>query len=130
MLKFIVTRYDNYYQFDDCGSFTHPDLTDGKWHHVVLVSDFNSTAYATITSVLYVDGQAVSTITEYANPFSESEVGQASYGTGTMFVMGGSLELGSNNILNGTNMIVDNFRVYDTRLLSSQEVKEIYEAKQ
>ena len=130
MLKFIVTRYDNYYQFDDCGSFTHPDLTDGKWHHVVLVSDFNSTAYATITSVLYVDGQAVSTITEYANPFSESEVGQASYGTGTMFVMGGSLELGSSNILNGTNMIVDNFRVYDTRLLSSQEVKEIYEAKQ
>ena len=53
----------------------------------------------------------------------------SSYDTGTMFVMGGSLKLNNTN-LNGSNMTIDNFRVYDTRLLSAQEIKQIYEAKQ
>ena len=32
--------------------------------------------------------------------------------------------------LTGTNMSVDNFRVYDTRRLSASEIQEIYNAKQ
>lgn len=129
-LKFLVTRYNNGYQYGKSGTFIHPTLTDGKWHHVVLTSDFNKTAYATITTTLYIDGQAVDVITEYANPFSEAEVGSNSYGSGTKFVMGGSIKLNNSNTLNGTNMAVDNFRVYDTRMITADEVLTIYKAKQ
>lgn len=129
-LKFIVTRHNNGYQYGNEGTFMHPTLTDGKWHHIALTSDFNKTAYATITTTLYVDGQAVDVITEYANPFSEAEVGNNSYGSGVKFVMGGSIKLSNSNTLNGTNMTIDNFRVYDTRRLTGEEVKSIYDAKQ
>ena len=129
-LKFVVTRYNNGYQYGNEGTFMHPTLTDGKWHHIALTSDFNKTAYATITTTLYVDGQAVDVITEYANPFSEAEVGSNSYGSGIKFVMGGSIKLSNSNTLNGTNMTIDNFRVYDTRRLTGEEVKSIYDAKQ
>lgn len=129
-LKFVVTRYDTGYQYNKLSPFTHPELTDGKWHHIALVSDFNSTTYAKITTILYVDGQAVDVITEDANPFSEAESGQASYGTGLKFIMGSTVKLSSSVTLNGTNMAVDNFRVYDTRMLSAQEIKTIYDARQ
>lgn len=129
-LKFVVTRYNTGYQYNKSTSFTHPTLTDGKWHHIALVSDFNSTTYARITTTLYVDGQEIDVVTEYANPFGEAEAGQASYGTGLKFIMGGTVKLSSTVTLNGTNMSVDNFRVYDTRMLSAQEIKTIYDAKQ
>lgn len=129
-LKFVVTRYNNGYQYAKTGTFTHPTLTDGKWHHVALTSDFNKTTYATITTNLYVDGQLVDTVTEDANPFGEAETSNNSYGSGTKFILGGSVKLSNSNTLNGTNMIVDNFRVYDTRLLSVTEIKNIYDAKQ
>ena len=130
-LKFVVTRYDNVYQYTKTGTFTHPSLTDGMWHHVALVSDFEDAGISTITTVLYVDGQAVDTVTEYANHYSENGGGQSSYGTGIKFVMGGSIDLGNSTVtLNGTNMCIDNFRVYDTRKLSASEVKSIYDAKQ
>ena len=127
-LKFIVTRYNNQYQYDGTGTFMHPNLSDGKWHHIVLTSDFNKTTYATITTNLYVDGQPVDVVTEYANPFTEGETGDNSYGSGTKFVMGGEIDLYSSK-LNATNMSVDNFRVYDTRQLSAEEIKQIYEAE-
>ena len=53
-LKFVVTLYNNGYQYAKTGTFMHPTLTDGKWHHVALTSDFNKTTYATITTNLYV----------------------------------------------------------------------------
>lgn len=129
-LKFIVTLYNNGYQYAKTGTFMHPTLTDGKWHHVVLTSDFNKTTYAIITTNLYVDGQLVDVVTEDANPFSEAETSGNSYGSGTKFIMGGSIKLSNSNTLNGTNMAVDNFRVYDTRRLSAAEIKSIYDAKQ
>lgn len=130
LLKFVVTRYDNGYQYAKTGAFSHPALSDGKWHHIALTSDFNKTSYANITTSLYVDGQLVDTVTEYANPYSEAEVDKASYGTGTKFVMGGSVKLNNSLTLNGVNMSIDNFRVYASRRLSAQEIKEIYKAKQ
>ena len=129
-LKFVVTLYNNGYQYAKTGTFMHPTLTDGKWHHVALTSDFNKTTYATITTNLYVDGQLVDVVTEDANPFSEAETSGNSYGSGTKFIMGGSVKLSNSNTLNGTNMAVDNFRVYDTRHLSASEIKSIYDAKQ
>lgn len=129
-LKFVVTRYHNIHQYGAATAFTHPALTDGKWHHIAIVSDFETTAYGTITNTLYVDGLRVGSVTETANHFSENGGSQSSYDTGTTFVMGGSLKLSNSVTLNATNMTVDNFRVYDNRMLSGSEIKEIYEAKQ
>ncbi len=130
-LKFIVTRYNNVYEYVKTGTFVHPTLTDGKWHHIALTSDFNDTTYSTVTTTLYVDGQAVDVVTEDANVFGEAAgSGQASYGTGIKFIMGGSVKLSSSRTLTGTNMSVDNLRVYDTRKLSAEEIKSIYNAKQ
>lgn len=128
-LKFIVTRYNNGYQYTGTGSFSHPTLTDGKWHHVVIVSDFNKTSYSTITTTLYIDGLSVDTVTENANVFTEAG-SDGTYGTGIKFIMGGSLRLNNSTTLNATNMSVDNFRVYDTRRLSAEEVKTLYNKKQ
>lgn len=128
-LKFLVTRYNNMYQYSNLPAFVHPTLTDGKWHHIALVSDFEVTTYSTITTTLYVDGQEVYTLTEDANHFSENGGSQSSYDTGTSFTMGGSLQLNKSMTLTGTNMSVDNFRVYDTRRLSASEIQEIYNAK-
>lgn len=129
-LKFLVTRYANNYQYKSSPSFVHPTLTDGKWHHIAVISDFNVTTYATITTTLYVDGMEVYTLTEDANPFSENGGSQSSYSTGTSFTMGGSLKMYNGATLPATNMSVDNFRVYDTRKLTASEIKEIYNAKQ
>lgn len=129
-LKFLVTRYNNMYQYSNLPAFVHPTLTDGKWHHIALVSDFEVTTYSTITTTLYVDGQEVYTLTEDANHFSENGGSQSSYDTGTSFTMGGSLQLNKSMTLTGTNMSVDNFRVYDTRRLSASEIQEICNAKQ
>lgn len=129
-LKFLVTRYNNMYQYSNLPAFVHPTLTDGKWHHIALVSDFEVTTYSTITTTLYVDGQEVYTLTEDANHFSENGGSQSSYDTGTSFTMGGSLQLNKSMTLTGINMSVDNFRVYDTRRLSASEIQEIYNAKQ
>ena len=120
----------NRYQYKATNAFTHPTLTDGKWHHIAIVSDFEVTTYSTITHTLYVDGLRTSTLTESANHFSENGGNQSSYDTGTTFVMGGDLKLSNSVTLNATNMTVDNFRVYDNRMLSAGEIKEIYTAKQ
>lgn len=129
-LKFLVTRYDNMYQYNNLPCFVHPSLTDGEWHHVALTSDFNISEYATITTTLYIDGMEVYKLTEDANPFSENGGSQSSYGTGTSFTMGGNLKIDNSLTLPATNMSIDNFRVYDTRRLSASEIKEIYNAKQ
>lgn len=128
-LKFIVTRYNNWYQYDNTNTFIHPTLNDGKWHHIVLTSDFNKRKFSTITTDLYIDGKKVYTLTEDANYYSENGGSQSSYGTGTVFTMGGELKIGTRTI-NGTNMCIDNFRVYDTRMLSENEIKEIFNVKQ
>ena len=128
-LKFVTTRYNNYYNYNGETAFTHPTTTDGKWHHIALVSDFNNIEYATTTTSLYVDGVLVDTVTAYANPFEEGTPSQASYGTGIKFIMGGNVTIGRKTI-NGTNMSVDNFRVYNTRCLSANEIKKIYDARQ
>ncbi|MBO5044338.1 MAG: carboxypeptidase regulatory-like domain-containing protein [Alistipes sp.] len=130
VLKFVGSRYMNSYQYNNTPSFSHPTINDGKWHHIVLTSDFNKTSYALTTTTLYVDGMKVDTITEDGNPFTEAERENASYDTGVKFVMGGSLTLYSGTTLNGTNMSIDNLRIYDTRRLSADEVKAIYKSKE
>ena len=124
-LKFAVDGYRNHYQFEnDVQPFVHPTLTDGKWHHIAIISDYNITIYNKVTATLFVDGMEVYTITQnYMTNYG-------GYGTGTSFTMGGSLKLNNSLTLPATNMTVDNFRVYDTRRLSANEIKEIYNNKQ
>lgn len=128
-LKFVTTRYYNEYQYSNKPTFTHPTITDGKWHHIALVSDFNVTENSKTTTLLYVDGVFVDTVTEDVNPFEEGTPSQASYGTGIKFIMGGNVTI-ERKTVNGTNMSIDNFRVYNTRCLSANEIKQIYDARQ
>ena len=126
-LKFVVTRQNNNNEYEynnGCQAFIHPSLTDGKWHHIVILSDYNITNISMITNTLYIDGQRIYTVTEKNYGWASS------YGSGTNFTMGGSLKLTNNISFTGTNMTVDNFRVYDTRRLSANEIKEIYNNKQ
>ena len=126
-LRFVVDGYRNRYEFEnnnEVQTFIHPTLSDNKWHHIVIVSDYHITNTYKITATLYVDGMEVYTITQGYND------NYAGYDTGTTFTMGGSLELNRRLTPPATNMSVDNFRVYDTRRLSASEIKEIYNAKQ
>ncbi|WP_300763504.1 choice-of-anchor D domain-containing protein [uncultured Bacteroides sp.] len=124
-LKFVAfSENHGFPDFERQQTFIHPILTDGKWHHIALVSD-NTEHYLKNTTTLYVDGMEVYVLTETAWTSS-------SYGKGTSFIMGGSLNVNNStyNQLSATNMSVDNFRVYDNRKLSASEIKEIYNAKQ
>ena len=49
--------------------------------------------------------------------------------TGIKFHLGGKLKY-YGGVHNACAMSIDNFRVYDSRSLSAQEVKAIYDAKQ
>lgn len=120
-LKYIASRYCNYYQFDKTGNFTHKSIEDGEWHHIALVSDYNKLNYGQVTTSLYIDGRIMDTQTEGINPFSEGESGNAHFGTGTKFILGGAKT---------PSMQIANFRVYDAKQLSADDIKTIYEAKQ
>lgn len=125
-LRFVVTQYNNLYQFNNRPSFIHNAL-DG-WHMITLVSDFNQTEYSTITTRLYVDGKYTDVVTEGDNVFGESEggAGQHNYRYCTKFIMGGEHAVKSNFVLNATSIIIDNLRFYKYRCLSADEVKNIY----
>lgn len=127
-LKFNATEYTNSYPgYDRVPAFTHNSLSSG-WHMVTLVSDFNETTYATVTTKLYVDGIYTDQTTESANPFSEAESG-GNYNHGIKFQFGGSMKRNSTVTLNPVPMTIDNLRVYKSRNLSADEVKTIYNAE-
>lgn len=98
---------------------------------VTLVSDFNDTTYATITTRLYVDGIYTDQITESDNPFSESEgMSDAKhYNRGLKFVFGGKIGNQYEPSLSPVSLTIDNLRVYKTRMLSADEVKQIYNSE-
>ena len=75
-------------------------LTDGKWHHLVVVLNFGQ-------NILYIDGRRY------------EEVSWQSYG-GYPYVA---------SALGWQDGIIDNLRIYN-RILTQDEVKEIYRAKQ
>ncbi|MDE6693634.1 MAG: hypothetical protein K2K05_09640, partial [Muribaculaceae bacterium] len=83
--------------------------------------DFTRTNYAKATTQLYIAGRLMDTVTEDINPFTEAESSGANYGTGTKFILGGE---------NVPNMQIANLRIYDARLLSAEQIKNIYNAKQ
>lgn len=115
-LKYAVQNYTILHKFDEAKTFSHADLNDGNWHHIALVSDQGQTNYNKVTTVLYVDGNKTDVVVESG----------VNTDAGIKFVLGGEMDRYF-NIINGANMTIDNFRVYDTRLLSDDEIKAIYE---
>lgn len=97
--------------------FSHPAVSDANWHHIALC--INAEYRPTI--VLYVDGKKVGTIND--------NFGDYSYQKTKSLVIGGSTIFG-NTYLDVPAMTIDNFRVYDTRMLTDDEVKELYNARQ
>lgn len=89
----------------------------------VITSDYNSTTYYSWNSVLYIDGKKASTITEKLT----TNTGEAQYPN--EFVIGGKCD-NYNYTLTTSNFSMDNLRIYDTRVLTPQEIKEIYNAQQ
>ena len=120
-LKYVMTRGHIQYNYNNYGDFTHKAIDDGDWHHIVLVSDFNTINANKITVSLYVDGVLMDTLTEGYESYYEDRQNDRHFGVGTKFVMGGS---------NTPNMRIANLRVYDNKKLNAEQVKNIFNAKQ
>lgn len=109
-LKLVADSYMTYYQYDNIDAFITPTLNDGQWHHIVLCCDYTNQ----ITKKLYVDG-------------AQTDIQTQSGGkeTGTKFILGG---LCDRLKINAASFTIDNLRVYDTRLLSAEEIQALYQA--
>ena len=121
-LKYVATRRNNYWNSDykKTGNYTHKDIADGDWHHIVIVSDHNQITPDKITTSLYVDGVQMDSLTEeYAGSYEEKQ-SERPFGTGTKFIMGGD---------NTPNMKIANLRVYDEWQLPASEIKNLYTKK-
>lgn len=100
---------------EDAPLFTHSTLSS-DWHHVAITSTYS--AYLRSEVCLYLDGECVDKIT------TESD----DIGTGTKFVFGGPLTRSGYSLsLNWIAMTIDNLRIYNSRVLTADEVKQIYE---
>lgn len=108
--------------YERTGNFTHKPINDDKWHHIVLTSDYSNINNSNVTTSLYIDGQFMDTVLE-KNSYGYE------LGTGIRFVLGGD-RLVYTTTFPAASMTVANFRVYDSRLLSPEEIKTIYQAKQ
>ena len=118
-LKYVFRRYNNYYSnsFNSTGNFNHSPVNDGKWHHIALVSDFYQLNFGSVTTMLYVDGNLMDTVTEEINNFTENELSHRHYETGTKFILGGD---------NVPMMQIAYLRLYADHQLSDTQLKEIY----
>ena len=122
-LSFKASKYNNYHQFENQNYiFSHPGISDGKWHHIAITANYGSVKQYSWTTTLYIDGKKVGVVTEnLGSVLSESE-------TTNTFVIGGTGNFGTR--VNACDYTCDNFRVYDTRELTAAQVKEIFDAKQ
>lgn len=120
-LNFICSQYN---EVGSAGTeFIHGNISDSNWHHIVLTTDAGITSSGTWTTVLYIDGKKAGTASEQNN-YNSSIVD-----TPNSFVIGGSARIRGTDYTT-SNFVIDNFRMYDSRLLTADEVKEIFNAKQ
>ncbi|MDE5871432.1 MAG: LamG domain-containing protein, partial [Muribaculaceae bacterium] len=120
-LKYVVSRSNNVNSsFNSTGNFMHMSIDDGEWHHVAIVSDYNTLKSGAMTTSLYVDGHIMDTITEELSTYNESQASSAHFGTGTKFVLGGD---------NASSMKVACLRMYDSRQLTEVDVMSLYTDK-
>lgn len=110
-LKFATGTYYHKYSsdFNNFPTFSTPNLNDNQWHHIAITCD-----YTEDKAKLYVDGVAIDIISQ-----------TTSDGIGNKFVLGGACEKPA---LDAASFTIDNLRVYDTRLLSAEEIQALYQA--
>lgn len=122
-LKYVVKRSNNYYSnyYNSTGNFTHKAVNDGNWHHIALVSDYNTLNYGKATTALYVDGNLMDTVTEDINPFDEKETNHRHFESGTKFILGGE---------NVPMMQIACLRMYADNQLDGSQILEIYNNEQ
>lgn len=116
-LKFVQDGYKNWISMESVSAFAHPSF-DSNWHMITLVSDFSEVAYVTSRTKLYIDGEYCDVVTEKG--------GEEYYGRGVKFVFGGSYQPSKSDQFNGISATIDNLRVYNTRCLSDDEVRQVY----
>jgi hypothetical protein len=126
-LIFVVKNNLFVYERGDYGGviqpFSHGTITDNKWHMLTLTSNsgYDYVADWITKTRLYIDGDYTDVVTEEATGWP--------YGRGLKFILGGEVQKGYNSTIAGISMNVDNLRIYNTRVLSDVEVKQIYEAE-
>ncbi len=121
-LKYVITRNNHYYSSDykSTGNYTHKDIADGDWHHIVIVSDYNQRTQDKFTTILYIDGIKMDSLNEDYRATNEEMQDRRHFGTGTKFIIGGD---------NTPNMKIANLRVYDEWQLPESEIKNLFNKK-
>jgi hypothetical protein len=111
-LAFVVSPYST------ITAYSHGNIADNQWHLVTLTSTCDNGLFYYTSTKLYLDGEYMDIVMEttYLNDY---------YGYGIRFVMGGGIGTG----IPGISMNIDNLRVYNTRELSVDEVRQIYRAE-
>ena len=121
LFTYVQDGYTFWYQWDEpeySPSFAHSAWNTSEWHLVTLTSKYSG--YDT-TLCFYVDGEFLDTMV-----LSGQNYHAINYGTKLVF--GGSLSSTKfSNSLNWQNMSIDNLRIYNSRVLTAEEVKQIYE---
>jgi hypothetical protein len=108
-----------FYYMEGLTTYSHGNITDNQWHMITLTSKYT---FSNITTKLYLDGEYTDVVTESSG----------SPGKCIKFVMGGGLHVStylSQYTIPGISMNIDNLRVYDTRELSANEIRQIYRAE-
>ena len=101
----------NWGLYTDCtNTFAHESLDYSLWNMITITSTCSNRSSHELK--LYINGEHVDLCT-LKSTTSEHE----------KFVLGGKLY---DDVWQTSNMIVDNFRIYDTRALKAQEVERIY----
>lgn len=121
LLKYSQSGYNWLYQYDNESkfpSFAHEAIDDSKWAMVTLTSDYNS-GYGTVIASLYINGQLNDTV-------SLTKEGSTN-GFGTKLVFGGGFANAHYLTLSAVPMAIDNLRIYNSRVLTATEIKQIYE---
>lgn len=98
-------------------TFAHPAISSTQWNMITLTCaqrDGNSSTNKRVTVKLYINGEFVDVV----------DCGVNGINCGTKFVFGGRLD----NIT-PPSMTIDNLRVYNSRTLSDEEVKLIYNSE-
>lgn len=110
-LRFVTGTANHAYtsRFNSCPTFITPNLNDNQWHHIAITCD-----YIGGKAKLYVDGVSIDVISN----ITSTEVGNK-------FILGGAWE---DMDLDAASFTIDNLRIYDTRLLSDEEIQALYQA--
>lgn len=122
LLNYIPDGYGlKYHQsYNDArNELIHQSFDPDQWTHVAITVQMEK--YVSEIICLYVDGKLIDRQDLWTSQVYDS------IGKGTKFVLGGSYETAGNTIVPGASMTIDNLRIYNTRSLSDEEVRQIYE---